>query len=170
MQILAAFLVVLSTTQIGNLLAKRLRARREQLDAWINVMAQLATHIDYGVTPLAEALESIGRGVGKPLYAHLQTLAGKFRSGSAQSVAIAWEEMVFGLEDAALQLKDRELLLPVGSILGQTDRQNQLQHLHLLQNRLQMERDAAWHKEESGVKMWRSLGVISGLFLILIVW
>lgn len=82
----------------------------------------------------------------------------------------AWRE---SLKDPALDVlteEERQILSDIGDVLGSTGLQGQLDQLHLLQIRLKNQLDAASQHYATSGKLYRSLGLMGGVLLVILLW
>jgi stage III sporulation protein AB len=67
-----------------------------------------------------------------------------------------------------MKLPEQEVMLQLGHVLGLSDRSDQVKHLRLAVSQLQAEEVDAREEQRKYEKMWKSLGVlIGGLIVIL---
>lgn len=82
----------------------------------------------------------------------------------------AWRE---SLKDPALDVlteEERQILSDIGDVLGSTGLQGQLDQLHLLQIRLKNQLDVASQHYATSGKLYRSLGLMGGVLLVILLW
>lgn len=89
---------------------------------------------------------------------------------SGMAFPAAWRE---SLKDPALDVlteEERQILSDIGDVLGSTGLQGQLDQLHLLQIRLKNQLDAASQHYATSGKLYRSLGLMGGVLLVILLW
>jgi stage III sporulation protein AB len=72
-----------------------------------------------------------------------------------------WKKTVMGEEEKGIVLK-------LCQVLGSSNRWDQLHHLDLAQENLQMEENKAREEQETYEKMVKTLGVLSGALLVIL--
>lgn len=171
LKLLGAALIVLAGAMIGHIKARRLADRPAQIRRFIRVLQQLETEIAYGFTPLPEAMHKLAQQTAEPLSSLFAGIATKLRSGSGLTVKESWEQAVMERWPyTAMQEGEQDILLQLGSSLGTTDREDQLKHLHLASSQLgSMESEAA-EEQRRFEKMWRSLGVLGGALIVVMMY
>ncbi|MCX7715222.1 MAG: hypothetical protein N2171_05810 [Clostridia bacterium] len=88
-----------------------------------------------------------------------------------QSVGIkeAWEMSVRAhREKMRLTGEDTEILLSFGAELGMTDRENQIKNIRYITSLLEKQYKEAKEEYERMARTYRSIGILSGLFLIVL--
>lgn len=166
----AAGLVVGGTTCLGQILASGLRRRPDELQALQTSLRVLETEIDYGATPLPEALDRVARcsrGPARELFAAAAAMLGR---GDGRGAGTAWAAALCRVEPGtAWSARDVEILLALGTCLGNSYREDQLRHLRLCQERLAAAEAEARDTAGRSARLAQYLGVLSGLALVLLV-
>lgn len=170
LKLLGALLLIGAGTGFGLLKARRLADRPAQIRRLVRMLNQLETEIAFGYTPLPEALARIGRHGADPLAALFREAAGRLKEGE-RAVADAWGQAV---ENAwgrtAMKRGEKEVLLTLGHTLGATDRDDQARHLRLAVKQLEtLEPDAA-EEQRKYEKMWKSLGILGGALIAVLLY
>ena len=122
----------------------------------------------YGFTPLAEASVNLAKQLPKPIAYFFERFAHHLQNKEA-SAARAWEK---GLEDTwkltALSQGEYEIMQQFGATIGQTDRTNQQKQILLALTHLEREEHEARERQSRYEKMFKSLGFLFGLLIILL--
>ena len=171
LKLFGAALVVVAGIMIGHLKARKLSDRPAQIRRFIRVLQQLETEISYGFTPLPEALHKLAQQTSEPLTSIFADMAAGLRSGRGLSVKESWQQaLIDHWPLTAMQASERDVLLQLGLTLGTTDREDQLKHIRLAGNQLAgMESEAA-DEQRKFEKMWRSLGLLGGALIVVIMY
>lgn len=170
-KLLGGALVMLSSSMIGFLVANSFHYRPRLLRDLQLALSMLETEIDYGHSPLPEALENISKNVDSNV-AKLFTLAKKYltsKEGLAPNEA--WERAIHDYyPDSHLAEADMEILRNFGKYLGFTDRQDQLKHIRLALTTLKQQERIAMEEKDKNEKLWKYLGVLSGIMVFLLLY
>ncbi|HBK86630.1 MAG TPA: stage III sporulation protein AB [Firmicutes bacterium] len=168
LKVVASALVVLTTTAIGFSIARRYRDRPRHLRQLQSALQSLATEISYGATPLPEAFASLASSQPAPTDAMFRAAAISLRKPGT-TAAEAWQ---VGLErllqESAVSIDDLAVIRQLGAVLGLSDRRDQERHLLLVVQHLQREEVRAEHERLQNERMWRYLGVLSGLLIVIV--
>ena len=152
----------MSWTQILERRPKELREMRTALQ-------MLETEISYAATPLPDAFRLIKDQFQGNMRDFFDQLVREL--GNMHTAGHAWQHSVeshYG--KMAWNQEDRAILLALAPTLGLSDRQDQLKHLRLCQERLSMAEQQADERARKHARLYRSMGVLVGLLLVLLTW
>lgn len=151
--------------QVANLYARRpVHLRDLQVG-----LAVLQTEIDYGATPLPQALAAAADAAGGPVGEILRAAATELHVGEGTTAAEALRRATAEKGGAtALVRPDLEVLGALAAVLGCSDRLDQVRHLRLAQERLCGEEQRAQEARSRYERMARYIGVLTGTALVLI--
>ncbi|GAB7386820.1 stage III sporulation protein SpoIIIAB [Bacillaceae bacterium] len=171
LKLIGALLIVFSTSAAGWQLSRSYADRPKQLRQLQIGLQHLETEIVYGSTPLHQALRRISRRlpgvVGELFCAAAVNLAG--RDGA--SVRECWEDAVNKVwHKTALRQGDKEILLQFGHTLGLTDKEDQQKHVRLAMMNLHSEEEQARTEQRKYEKMCKSLGVLGGILVVILMY
>ncbi|MDD4571846.1 MAG: stage III sporulation protein AB [Clostridia bacterium] len=169
LKLLGAVLVVFACGSLGRLVAMGLNARKQELRAFRYAISALETEIAYGLNPLPQALlrasEEAGGGVGKLLG---QTSAALSVSTGENAAQIWQHKLQKNITKLPLASEDFALLHKFGMGLGESDGEDQLRRLKLLNLELKAREDKAAEMAAQMGKIWQSLGWGTGIILALL--
>lgn len=168
-KIINSCIIILFSTLIGLERAKIYVERTKQLAALQGALSRLETEILHYASNLPDALIRIGKsvkgGVGKLFYLTGQTLAEK----SKFSVAEAWCSTLEQIKsDLYLQQEDIDILQRFGEQLGSSDKEGQSRFIRLTLMQLREEEKKARVIREKYDKMYKSLGLLGGIVLVIL--
>ena len=170
MQLLGAVLILVATSWAGFELARHLMERPKQLRQLKVALQSLEAEIMYGHTPLAEASKHIAKQLDKPLTWFFTTFANKLEKGDV-SVKQAWNDSLEEVwKSTAFKSAEIEILKQFGETLGQHDLATQQKHIVLAMTHLEREELDARDKQARYEKMFKSLGILSGLLLVILLY
>ncbi|AMA72507.1 MULTISPECIES: stage III sporulation protein SpoIIIAB [Aneurinibacillus] len=171
LKLIGASLVIFAGTFIGMQLGSYLAHRPLQIRQLRAGLTLLETEIVYGSRPLLEALASISRrltGDVARLFARAAELSAEEPDLAASE---CWHQAVqYVWRDTAMKEPEKEILLQLGSVLGQSDREDQQKHLKLALANLEHEEMNARDNQRRYEKMCRSLGVLSGILIVILLY
>lgn len=161
--------MVASSAGIGFSYSFHLGRRLDQLRQLQRMALLLKGEISYGNTALPEALASIGRKLEEPFRFFLDRVASRLREYPDKSFQqVFQEEVQKDLKQSALSAKDKEALMQMGAFLGYLDKDMQLRNLELYLQELDREIGATVECIPGKQRLCRSLGILGGLFLVLL--
>ncbi|MGI6097028.1 MAG: stage III sporulation protein SpoIIIAB [Dethiobacteria bacterium] len=167
--LLGAGLIVLSLSLMGDLKARSFLARVRHLQQFQQGLRLLVTEVSYTATLLPYALLSIGKRLDAPvgeLFSRAGNLLLKKKDLSAKE---AWTKM---LEDNRymIELNERDLAIirQLGNTLGNFDTEGQIKQIELTLKQLEYAISEAEDKRRENERMWRYLGFLGGLVLVIL--
>lgn len=168
-KLLGAVLILFAGTMYGFQQAARFAARPRQLRQVAHALQRLETEIGYGQTPLPEALERTAHNVPPPIAIILAEAASGISGSSGLSFRESWEQAVNkGWPLTSMRANEQAVLLRLGSALGISDKEDQMKHLRLALLQLKTEEDAAREDQARYEKMWKSLGVLIAVLVVIL--
>ena len=164
---LGAVLTMAATGGFGLLLARQLRRRPQDLAALQAALSCLRTEVEYGRTPLPEAL--VRAAAGPPAVRGLFSgAAARLQAERGATAAEAWTEALAEAElRSAWSPEDTALIRWLGEQLGRSDTSDQVRHIEGCLRRLRAAEAEARRGLERRVRMWLYLGVLAGAGLVL---
>ncbi|KMJ60019.1 stage III sporulation protein SpoAB [Bacillus sp. LL01] len=167
-KLIGAVFIIVATSWAGFEAARHLTERPRQLRQLKVALQSLEAEIMYGHTPLSDATKNIAKQLEKPLSWFFEGFSYKLDKANL-SVKEAWHE---SLEDVwnttAYKNAELEIMKQFGETLGQHDRYTQQKHIQLALTHLEREELEARDKQIRYERMVKSLGVLSGLLLVIL--
>ncbi|MCM3650348.1 stage III sporulation protein SpoIIIAB [Metabacillus litoralis] len=165
---MGAVLIIVATTWAGFEAAKHLSERTRQLRQLKVALQSLEAEIMFGHTSLIVAAQNISKQLPKPLSLFFDQFAKKLVKGHT-SVKGAWEESLQEVWSyTAFKQGEYEVLKQFGETLGQHDRISQQKHIKLTLSHLEREEADAIDRQNRYERMMKSLGVLSGVLLVIL--
>ncbi|ADL08076.1 stage III sporulation protein SpoIIIAB [Thermosediminibacter oceani] len=170
-KILGAILVIFSSTMIGFIIAGYYQQRPRTLRNLQQALSMLETEIDYGQTPLPEALKNVSRSCDPEISKFLERVRQLLLSIEGFTAGEAWEKSLREFRSQfPLQESDFEILTSFGKYLGSSDKDDQIRNLKLTLSQLRQQEVLAVEEKQKNEKMWRYLGVLTGLTVVLLLY
>jgi len=168
-KLIGAMLILFAGTMIGFQQAARFAARPRQLRHIAHALQRLETEIGYGHTPLPEALARTADAVSEPIARMLRLASEGLGSAEGLSFRESWERAVHTVwETTAMRENEKAVMLRLGSSLGISDKEDQIKNLQLAMLQLKAEEDAARDDQGRYEKMWKSLGVLIAVLVVIL--
>jgi stage III sporulation protein AB len=163
--------VMIVATMAGFRIAARYAERSKQLRQFVTALKILETEIFYAATPLPEACRRIAQRIPAPAGMTFERIAVKLRDGRGLMADAAWREALAESHGhLALKGIDRDVLMNFGHTLGVSDREDQIKHIHLAIAHLSAEETNARDEQQRNEKMWRYLGALLGLTVVILLY
>ncbi|MDW7651447.1 MAG: stage III sporulation protein AB [Bacillota bacterium] len=167
---LGALLIIGAATAWGNQQAERMKRRVRELEEFRLALRLLTAEIGYTATPLPRALALVqNRLHGRPVRTFFSEACARLREPDVTDAADAWREAAASVRvQSALTGEDWPVLLRAAAGLGGLGRENQLQQLAAAEAQLAAHAASAAAQCESGERMWRYLGVMGGIAVVIL--
>lgn len=170
-KMLGSLLILGSTTYVGWQVALGYARRPRQLRDLQTALAILQTEIEYGATPLPQALGAAARAADGMVGRIFSQTAQRLSEGRGLTPGDALRRsLAETAEETALQREDLEVLLALAPVLGGSGRSDQIRHLTLARERLSREEIRSREERDRYERVARSVGVLAGAALVLILW
>lgn len=159
-------MMVAGTSGYGSWMASGYRRRMELLIGLRQMIFLLKGQIIYANAPLPEAFEAVGDRTEGVLAEFFLRVAGRLDAQQGETFCEIWKEEVESIDkETALTKADRQSLATLGEHLGFLDREMQERNLLLYLEQLDLVIDDLRERREEKCRLYTSLGVMSGLFL-----
>jgi len=168
-KLIGGMLICGATSYAGWQIGGNYARRPAQLRDLQTALAVLQTEVEYGATPLPEALRNAAGATGPavaPLFwrtAERLVAGGGITPGDAMRAVLAE-----GLEGTALKPEDLHVMGILAGVLGASGREDQVRHLALARERLSGLEAQAADQRSRYEKLARYAGVLSGAAIVLI--
>ncbi|MCG3085729.1 stage III sporulation protein SpoAB [Anoxybacillus sp. LAT_35] len=168
MKWIGAVCIILATTWSGFEASRLLRERTKQLRQLKMALQSLEAEIMYGHTPLIDASLRLSQQLSRPLSWLFESFAQKLQKGT-MNARQAWEESLHEVwKMTALKEGELEIMKQFGETLGQYDHEIQQNYIRLTMVHLEREEGDAIEKQQRYEKMMKSLGVLTGILIVLL--
>lgn len=170
-KLLGACLILLSTSAFGFRKSRAFAERPRQIRQMRGALSLLRTEISFGSRRLDRICEQIGRREQEPVRFLYARCAEYLKALDGVSTFECWKRAV---EETwpmtALKQPEREVMIDFGKTLGISDREDQLAHLARTQTNLEVEESRAREEQERYEKMCKSLGVLGGALIVILIY
>ena len=161
MKLLGAMLLLAASVTCGCSMAEKLRNRVTFLQTLIRLTDTVITELQSNLPFIADLLPHLAE---MPAFRSLHFL--QSAAQNADAFPESWQDAVTA--DAALTQDMREVLITFGQTLGSTTLEGQVSALRLCQQQLTVMRDSAAEQFRQKGGMLRSMGLLCGMFLVIL--
>lgn len=168
MKWLGAIILVIATTCIGLYFSIRFEKRPKHIRQLESALQLLEAEITYSQTPLQLAFQTISRQLPYPISHFFQSLSEAMLKQEIDFNVI-WNEKSEELRKmTSLKKNEIEVLKQFGNSLGQHDFIQQQKQIRLALTHLDRELEEARDESYKYSNLARSLGVLTGIFIVLL--
>lgn len=167
-KLIGALIIIGTTSWAGFDASSHLTRRPKQLRIIKDSLQALDAEIMYSQTPLGEAAKKLSLQMPEPAARFYEKFSEKLSETDA-TVKSAWKESLDEIwYDTDMKAEEYEILIQFGESLGRHDRFIQQKQIMLAVTHLDREEAGAWEKQKKYEKIMRSLGVLSGMLFIIL--
>lgn len=152
--------IVISTSLYGISKSDRLKKRCDELNLINHMLEDFIIEISFKALPLFEIVKTLKK---KPMYKKL-TLLTNVDCSLEKPFYRAWEESIDSMQ-SSLEKNDIVLLKSFGATLGKSDINGELSNIEIFKSDFLKLETKAIEEYSKKSKLYRSLGVLSGVFI-----
>jgi stage III sporulation protein AB len=168
MKWIGALLLIGTATIIGFEWSNRLTKRPKQIRQLKSALLILEAEIVYSQASLSDAFVSVSKKIPDPIKSFFAALGMGMQKEQLDFFSL-WEQKVDELvKDSTMNDSEKEILKQFGRTLGQHDIYQQQKHIQLTIVHLDRELEEALDNYQKYGKVAKSLGVLSGIFIVLL--
>ena len=156
--------IFLTCSVIGILISKKYSNRVQELKEFKSALNIFKTKIRYTYDPIPEIFLEIAKNLNSNISNVFSIAANKMdilAAGDAWNLAIKFE--MLNIND-----EDRMVLKNLSKLLGKTDLEGQINQIDITENYLEEQIRKAETQREKSEKMYRTLGMIIGLTIVIV--
>ena len=160
---ISIFLVFCISFYIGNLISKKYSLRLKELKDFKNALNIIESKIKFTYEPLPDIFIQTSKMVSNNISKIFVQASENMKKENAEE---AWNKSI---ETATnLNTEDIENIKSFGKMLGKTDKEGQLSRIELTKTFIEMQIEKAKIEEQRNAKIYKTLGVITGLAFVII--
>lgn len=168
-KIIGALLVICSTSTIGIYFSKLDKYRIEDLEELQKAFTILKNQISFSFMPLPEAFQQISfrvKGEIAEILKETADLLEKKEGESAEQIwNIVWEK---NKEKTYFSKEDMDMLFSFGKAVGYLDRQQQISNIEIAVSYIEQTQQYLEKRAGKNSKIYRSMGILSGLLVAIV--
>lgn len=157
-------LIFICSTGIGILMANKYKKRVEELSNMKKALNIFETKMKYTYQPIPDIFEEISKNFENNIGYIFKTAYENMQNKSASD---SWNIALDSI-NTNMQKNDIQVLKGLSKLLGKTDIQGQISEIELTDNFLNIQIEEAKKALDKNEKLYKNLGVITGLALVII--
>ena len=161
--------IFISSTAIGFLLANHYSKRVSELEDFLLSLELFETKITYTYDDLIDTFSYIANQLKTKIYRIYFIVAEKLREAPNQSVGELFKEVV-DEEKIFLELQDSDIenIKGLAISLGQIDVESQIKNIRLIAKTIENTLKDAYEEKKKSFKLYRNMGTLVGLVLMIL--
>lgn len=162
-------LIIVSSSLIGYLYGIRYSKRLSNLIYLQQCIKLLETEILYGATPMPDALNNVYRKGNEKISFVFKEIRHNLLSSKDKSLYECFIEEKDTLKDKLhLSQEDVEVFMTLGQTLGTSNRKDHEKNFKMVITQLKSLEEEARMEKEKNEKMYKSLGILTGIAIVII--
>lgn len=168
-RVIGALLIITATSGAGYLYGADLKRYLDKMVYLRYIAGLIKGEMEYTGAPLPEIFRGIGSRVQEPCASWLKKISAEIDLREESAFARIWNRGVDRyLKELGLRSAHSILLKELGTFLGQSDRDTLERSMQMYLNRMDLEIEKLREGLASKRKVSRCLGVMSGIFLVVV--
>lgn len=163
-KIILLIFIVAASTILGILLSKKYSNREKELKEMKSALNIFATKIKFTYEPIPNLFLEISNKIGGNIGQIFARASSRMKDESASD---AWTNALSEVKSNLLE-EDIVILKNLGRLLGQTDVEGQLSEIEVVMQFLDTQLENARQEKIKNEKMYRTLGIVTGLTIAII--
>lgn len=168
MKIFAMLMVILASTVIGFEISRGFAKRTTNLRLWKDALRIMEAEIVYSQSPIIHVFKKLSGQLPSPFHPFFKQLAERLEEDQRDLFELWSNTLEEFAKRTYLKLEDIEILKQFGRTLGQYDISQQEKQIQLTMTHLDRKLAEANEQNAKFGKMSRALGVLSGIFIALL--
>lgn len=157
-------LIIATSSTLGVMLSKKYVKRVDELKAFKSALVMLKTKIRYTYAPICEIFTDISKSLkGGTALLFKNACTQIEEKGTTDGFCTAIE-----MTDLNVTREDKQVMGTLSKLLGKTDAEGQISEIELVQSFLDTQIEKAEAEREKNAKLYKTLGVICGVGLVII--
>ena len=164
LKVITLSLIFISSTSIGILMANKYRKRVEELSNMKKALNIFETKMKYTYKPIPDIFEEIATSFTNNTGEIFKIACQNMQTKSASE---SWN-LALDSVNTNMQKNDIQVLKGLAKLLGKTEIEGQISEIKLTDNFLNIQLEDAKKALDKNEKLYKNLGVITGLALVII--
>jgi stage III sporulation protein AB len=162
-------MVIATSAFLGYYLSLDCSKRPGQLRVLQGLLTMLENEICFLSSLLTDSFKKISASSDSVVAEIFDDTVKILNAGEGFNAFEAWETAVRNnIKKTSLNKEDEEILVSFGKMLGASDIEGQIKNIRLTLNQLKMQEQKAEESKKKNESMYRSLGILGGLALVII--
>lgn len=158
-----SFFIICICAYLGICKAKTYEIREKELKRIKSSLSFFKSKIEFTYEPIQEVFEQISKSV----YLHKDNIFLRTTEHmKSLDINSAWNESIE--ENENFNSEDKEILKMFGKLLGKTDKSGQLSEIEITQEFIEKQIEKAEQEKIRNSKLYKTLGIISGVGIVII--
>jgi stage III sporulation protein AB len=166
-KIIGGSFIIIASSLLGYALARDCSRRPNELRNLQAMLQMLENEIVFMSNLLSVAFQNISKSIKSPVAEIFSDTVNNLNN-SNMTASEAWALSVKeNMSKTSLNNEDREILISFGKMLGNSDSEGQIKNIRLSLNQLKLQEQKAEESRKKNETMYKTLGVLGGIALVI---
>jgi len=154
---------------LGVMLGNRSSQRTKQLREFRKALNLLEFDVDFLCMPLCESFDKIAKNCEGAVKSIFLNISENFKNSPCGDMRTCWRK-AFELNRTKLYLndEDKKIFMDFAKNLGTGNREKEMNNIRTADARLKVAEEEAYVQSKKDSKLYRGLGILSGIFFVII--
>lgn len=168
-ELIGSALILVSSTLIGTYYSQLYKRRTSDLCALKKALIILRGEINYSLSPMPDALDNVSRRFDHEISVFFKSVSEELKKNSGKTLTEVWKKKAEEeLNKTFLNKTDIYNVMSFSENLGYLDKEMQNNNINLLIDQVNQEIKASVNNDNKYSKLYRSLGVLGGILVVVI--
>lgn len=168
LKVIGALMVIICTSCFGIAFSNDYKCRLNELKDIKRIMIMLKAEIKFARLPLGQSFLSIGKRIDSKFTPFLFSVSNRLSCLEGESFHKIWcEEIDNKMADFKLKSLDIQQLKRLGESFGYLDNEMQLRSIEIYMEEVEHEIAKMTEQMEANIRVFRCLGIMAGLFVVI---
>jgi stage III sporulation protein AB len=169
LKLTGSLMVIAASCFLGFFLSKDLSKRPSELRTLQGLLQMLENEMCFLSNLLADSFDKIIKSSDSIVTVFFKDTINYLKTNEGLNASKAWELAVrSNINRTSLKKEDEEIIVSFGKLLGASDLEGQVKNIRLTLNQLKMQEQKAEESKKKNESMYKSLGILSGLAIVII--
>lgn len=169
LKLIGSLIVLVSSSILGYIQSRKYSQRPSELRTLQALLQMFENEISFLSNVLTDAFEKISKCSDSAVSSFFSAAARNLRSEAGLNAYESWKMAVEeNISRSSLYEEDKEILVSFGKLLGGSDIEGQIKNIRLTISQLKLQEQKAEELRRKNEGMFRNLGVLGGLAIIII--
>jgi stage III sporulation protein AB len=169
MKLAGCAIVILATTLLGMKKAEEWDAAYEEMKYFRQILLRLESEIRYAKVCLADVFLNVSKSLREPYNTWFQQMSMRLEQKKEGGFIRIWSDTIdIYLKEVNISEKQKNQIKELGNYLGSLDISMQMKQIQLLNEQLELAMQELRDELEGKKKICRCLGVMSGIFIAIL--
>src|SRR5690606_456294 len=168
-KLFGCFIVFMSSSLLGYIYSRKCAKRPEELRDLQGMLQIFENEISFLSNKLTDAFYKIYKQNESPVSNFFKSTAENLPHRPDISAAEAWKDAdKLNIDASSFDKEDEKVIISFGKMLGSSDLEGQIKNIRLTLNQLKLQEQKAEEFRKKNEAMYRNLGILGGLAIIII--